>query len=93
MNFYMKRIEDGLFAEKSASVLAKSNCTYDEAESLILVYPLKRFSDIGAIHYDKEQNVVFVDASIWLNLSSEDINWIKERCNKAIEEYYERYCC
>lgn len=90
MDFYQKRITDGFIAEKKDSVLSKPDCSYDEAERVVLIYPFKRFSDIGALHFHKENNIVSIDTSIWAKLSDTEIKSIIQKCNQGISEYYSK---
>lgn len=90
MDFYQKRIADGAVPEKVDSALSKPDCTYDEAEYVVLKYPLRRFSDIGALHYDKENNEVSFDAAVWAKLSASEKQSVVQKCAEKIAEYFDR---
>lgn len=56
----------------------------------ILIYPFKRFADIGALNYDKDSQIVSIDSSIWDSLSNNEKQLIEKRCDEKIKEYFER---
>lgn len=90
MDFYQKRITEGKIAEKDASCFSKPDCSYEDAEKVILIYPFKRFADIGALNYDKDSQIVSIDSSIWDSLSNNEKQLIEKRCDEKIKEYFER---
>lgn len=83
-------ITEGKIAEKDASCFSRPNCSYEDAEKVILIYPFKRFADIGALNYDKDSQIVFIDSSIWVSLSNNEKQLIEKRCDEKINEYFER---
>ena len=90
MDFYQKRITEGKIAEKDASCFSKPDCSYEDAEKVILIYPFKRFADIGALNYDKDSQIVSIDSSICDSLSNNEKQLIEKRCDEKIKEYFER---
>lgn len=90
MDFYQKRIAEGKLAEKGASCFSKPDCSYEDAEKVILIYPFKRFADIGALNYDKNSRIVSIGSSIWSTLSNSEKQSIEQRCDEKIKEYFEK---
>lgn len=90
MDFYRKRITEGKLAEKDASCFSKPDCSYEDAEKVILIYPVKRFAEIGALNYDKDSQTVSIDSSIWSTLSNGEKQSIELRCDEKIKEYFEK---
>lgn len=90
MGFYRKRITEGKLAEKDASCFSKPDCSYEDAEKVIFIYPVKRFAEIGALNYDKDSQTVSIDSSIWSTLSNGEKQSIELRCDEKIKEYFEK---
>ena len=90
MDFYQNRITEGKLAEKDDSCFSKSDCSYEDAEKVILKYPFGRFADIGALNYDKDSQTVSIDSSIWNTLSNSEKQSIEHRCEEKIKEYFEK---
>jgi len=90
LKFYKQRRDMKLPVEKVDSVFYKEDCSFEEAKHVIEIYPLKRFSDIGAIQYAPKSETVAFNGSLWVNLSDEDKKSIIEICNNKLSEYYQR---
>lgn len=90
MDFYQQRIAEGKVAEKEASCFSKPDCSYEDAEKVIRIYPLKRFADMGALHCDKNAQIVAIDPSIWNNLADDEKQSIERRCDEKIREYFDK---
>ena len=54
----------------------------------ILVYPYKRFEDIGAVTYDKQTHEIRFEPSVWSTLSKEEKAEIVSVCNSKLEDYF-----
>lgn len=88
--FYKERRNSSLIVEKPDSAFAKDNCSYEDAEHTILIYPFKRFADRGMMHYDSTKHTIMVDHSIWRSLTAEEIDLIKKKSDESIRQYYDR---
>lgn len=91
LDFYMNRRHNSLPVEKTNSVFSKPNCTFEEAEKVIKIYPYKRFSDIGAIKYNCEMGELSFNSSIWNKLTENEKTRIIAICDLKLEEYYSRF--
>ena len=90
MNFYQKRITAGKIAEKDASCFLKPDCSYEDAEKVIFIYPFKPFADIGALRYEKDSQIVSIGFLLWGFLSNNEKQLIEKRCDEKIKEYFEK---
>ena len=90
MNYYENRRAKKLNVEKSDSVFSKADCTFEEAEHIIKIYPLKRFSDMGVMSYTNESEAISFNNSIWSHLSDAEIKSIIEICDNKLLEYYKK---
>lgn len=90
LNYYKTRIQGGLIAEKSDSVFAKEDCTYEQAERVITIYPLKRFSDIGAMRISDSGSSIEIDNSIWTKLNEAEKTHIISTCDLKLSTYFSR---
>ena len=88
--FYKERRNSALIVEKPDSAFAKEDCTYEDAERTILIYPYKRFADRGILHYDTGKHLISVDGSVWNSLSKDEIETIRKKCDESLIDYYER---
>lgn len=88
--FYKERRNSSLIVEKPDSAFAKDNCSYEDAEHTILLYPYKRFADRGMMQYDSSKHAIIVDHSIWRSLTTEEIDLIKQKSDESIRQYYDR---
>ena len=91
-NFYEERRAAGLVVEKERSVFAKADCSYKEAERVILIYPYKRFEDMNMLRHSKTLGIIEVDQSVWKKLTENDKENILEICDCKLGSYYKRIC-
>lgn len=88
LDYYKKRRDAGLFVEKPDSVFASVDCSYADAEHVIMIYPYKRFADIGAFRYDSTENEIVIEKTVWQKLTATEKDHIIDRCNSKLAEYY-----
>lgn len=91
MDFYANRRQNALPVEKPDSVFYQPNCSFDEAEKVVMIYPFKRFSDIGAIYYDSGTEKLAFDSSIWSKLGEKEKTKIISTCDLKLTEYYNNF--
>lgn len=89
-NFFNERRSQGLIVEKSQSVYLNESITDKEIIRNILIYPYKRFSDMGFLKHSKTLELIEIDQIIWKQLTNEDLIEMKEICNTKLEEYFDR---
>lgn len=89
LDFFKKRISDGLIPEKEKSVFSNVDCTYKAAENVILTYPVKRFSDIGVIDYCETTGMIAFDENVWSKLTEDEINTILSTCDSKLDSYFD----
>jgi superfamily II DNA or RNA helicase len=88
--FFNDRRRQGLIVEKPQSVYWNENITDKEIIHNILIYPYKRFSDMGVLKHAKTLELIEVDETIWKRLTKEDLKEIEEVCNRKLEEYFDK---
>lgn len=74
--------------EKADSVYMDPGISDEEILRNILIYPFKRFEDIGVVIYNKQNSQINVDAAVWSSLSAEEKSEIKDTCDRKLEEYF-----
>lgn len=89
-NFYDNRRALGLTVEKAKSVYLNESITDKQILQNILIYPYKRFEDIGVLHHTKTLGIIQVDESVWKSLCQQEKNEILSICDQKIVEYYNR---
>jgi len=90
IDFYSERKSKGLVVEKKSSIFCKENYTRKEVERNIFANPFKRFEDMRFMKRCREIEYVEFNRHVFRRLTKEDIEWIKEHCDKKLEEYYSR---
>lgn len=86
--FFDNRRQSGQVVEKADSVYMNPGISDEEILHNILIYPFKRFEDIGAVIYNKQSGQIKVDAVVWASLSAEEKSEIKDTCDRKLEEYF-----
>lgn len=87
-SFYDARRAAGLIVEKGDSVYMDAQISDDDILRNILIYPFRRFEDIGAVLYNSDQGEIVVDRLIWDAPSEAEKAEIVEICGRKLEEYY-----
>lgn len=90
LKFYRNRFDENLVPEKENSVFSKKDCTFDEAERVVRIYPFRRFSDIGVVSYVRDSEELVFNRNVWRNLSEEDKVHIVAVCDSKIAEYFNK---
>lgn len=86
--FFENRRQSGEVVEKADSVYMDPGISDEEILRNILIYPFKRFEDIGVVIYNKQNSQINVDAAVWSSLSAEEKSEIKDTCDRKLEEYF-----
>ncbi len=90
IGFYSDRRNKGLVVEKKTSIFCKEGFTRKEVERNIFINPFKRFEDMRFMRRCQEIEYVEFNRHIFRKLTREDTEWIKEHCDRKLEEYYGR---
>lgn len=90
-SFYERRRSAGLFVEKSDSVIATAEHSFEDAQRLVLKYPYDRFAQKDMFVYDRESQVIRFHSLIWTSLTDQEKIRIIQVCDKKLEEYYKRF--
>jgi superfamily II DNA or RNA helicase len=91
IEFYIDRKNRGLVVEKKTSIFCREGFTRKEVERNIFTNPFKRFEDMRFMRRCREIEYVEFNRHVFRKLTKEDIEWIKEHCDKKLEEYYTRH--
>jgi type I site-specific restriction endonuclease len=88
--FYSDRKNKGLLVEKKNSIFCKEGFTRKDVERNIFANPFKRFEDMRFMKRCRDIEYVEFNRHVFRKLTKEDVEWIKEHCDKKLEEYYAR---
>ena len=88
--FFDKRRLLGLPVEKAKSIYLNANITDKQILQNILIYPYKRFEDMGVLHHTKTLGIIQVDESVWKKLEDRDRKEILSICDKKLDVYFKR---
>ena len=88
--FFDDRRKNSLPVEKAKSVYLNPDITDKEIIRNILVYPYKRFEDMGMMHHTRTLGIIQVDENVWKRLTDEEKVEIIDVCNRKLEEYFKR---
>ena len=88
--FFDNRRSLRLPVEKAKSVYLNENITDRQILQNILIYPYKRFEDIGVLHHTKTLGIIQVDESVWKKLGERDKEEILLICDQKLELYFSR---
>lgn len=89
-SFFDNRRSEGLPVEKAKSVYLNENITDKQILQNILIYPYKRFEDMGMLHHTKTLGIIQVDESIWKKLNEQDKREILSICDQKLDYYFSR---
>ena len=87
-DFYIDRINKGLVAEKSNSLVCKGELSFDDFKYIVLSNPLKRSFLIDYFTVDKKNGVVRMNDNFSSNLNERDAKKILSIVEEKLEEYY-----
>lgn len=90
INFYEDRREKGLPVEKMNSIYCRDGYSRKDVERNIFANPFKRFEDMRFMKRCREIEYVEYNRYVFKKLTKADIMWIKEYCDRKLEEYYGR---
>lgn len=90
IGFYECRRATEQVVENPKSLFASEVYSKIDVEKLIFRYPFRVFSEMDFGWRCKDIEWVEINKSIISKLTSEDIKWILDTCDKKIVEYYER---
>jgi len=88
--FFDARRSSGLIVEKAKSVYLNENITDKQILHNILIYPYKRFEDIGVLSHTKNLGIVQIDESVWKKLTEQEKREIISICDQKLELYFSR---
>lgn len=89
-SYFAGRRNKGLIVEKAKSVYLNEAITDKQILQNILIYPYKRFEDMGMLYHTKNLGLVRVDESVWTHLSLQEKEEIKQICDEKLESYYRK---
>jgi hypothetical protein len=90
--FYLGRLRSGLPVEKSGFRMQRPDqLSLDEVRSIMLEMPFRKFEQRKYLVYDREDLAcIRFHSSLWRQLTAEDRDTARGRCEEAISEYFER---
>ena len=88
--FFENRRNQNLVVEKAKSVYLNKQITDKEILKNILIYPYKRFEDMGILKHTKTFGIIQVDESVWKKLTDDEKKEIEKICDGKLEVYYEK---
>ncbi|EGW41761.1 DEAD/DEAH box helicase family protein [Desulfosporosinus sp. OT] len=90
IDFYKARKENGLVVEKKSSLYCKDGYTRKDVERNIFSNPFKRFEDMRFMSRCRDIEYVEFNRHVWKRMAQEEKDWIVERCDERLEEYYRK---
>ncbi len=89
--FYISRASEGLIVESPRNRLSKiQEMSEDEIASVMLSMPFEKFERRKFMQYDKDLAYITLNRYLWKQLTPKECQHIRECCEDAIGEYYER---
>ena len=94
IDYYEARRSNGLVVEKKRCMYIREpdkkgrRYTRSEVKRNILSNPFKRFEDMNFIRHHKNIGYLVINRHILKNLSEKDIDFILEKSDEKLEEYY-----
>ena len=88
--FFENRRNQNLVVEQAKSVYLNKQITDKEILKNILIYPYKRFEDMGILKHTKTLGIIHVDESVWKKLTDDEKTEIEKICDGKLEAYYEK---
>ena len=90
--FYLDRAEKGHCIERPGMRMQRArDLSLEDVRSLMLGMPFRKFEQRKYLSYDR-QDFAFLrfQPALWRQLTADDRSRIREQCEHAISEYYER---
>jgi hypothetical protein len=90
--FYLKRIKNGLPAERRPARMAEADrLSIDDVRTIMLSMPFSKFEQRKYLSYD-QRDVAYLrfNHALWRQLSADDMASIRQICNDSIVSYFER---
>ena len=88
--FFNSRRSAGLIIEKPKSIYINKDITDKQILHNILIYPYKRFENIGVLSHTKNLGIIQFDTSVWKKLNEQDKREIITICDQKLELYFSR---
>jgi hypothetical protein len=91
-SFYLDRQKNGLRVERAGMRMERaSDLSLDEVRSLMLAMPFRKFEQRKYVAYDRE-DLAFIrfQSPLWRQLRDTDRAAVRNQCEQAISDYYER---
>lgn len=88
IDYYTERKDKGLVVEKRRCIYLNDGYTRKEVERNIFANPFKRFEDMNFMKRSKNIEYIEINRHIMKKLSSSEIEWIVEHCDRKLKEYY-----
>ncbi|MEG0838705.1 MAG: nucleoside triphosphate pyrophosphohydrolase [Hydrogenoanaerobacterium sp.] len=87
-DFFDARREHGLPVEKEKSIYLNDRISDQQILQNILIYPYRRFADIGALNLSEDRAYIYIDPTVWNKLTKLEISEISEVCDKKLQDYF-----
>ncbi len=89
LDFYGKRLELGLVAEKPNSIYSNLKCTFELVKQNIRTNPVKALLNSSNLFaYEKKNEILEIVPSCWNSLSTSDKECVASICNERLEKYF-----
>lgn len=88
--FFENRRKRNLVVEKAKSVYLNEKITDKEILKNILIYPYKRFEDMGILRHTKTLGIIQIDEFVWKKLTDHEKIEIERICDEKLKAYYAR---
>jgi superfamily II DNA or RNA helicase len=89
--FYEERKAKGLTIERESARMAPVESLSDsDVQRIMLGMPFEKFERRRYLRYDRDLAFVRFDPALWGQLGANDIQSVREVCERSIESYYER---
>ncbi len=89
-NYYRNRIELGAVSEQNDSVLSKIGFEAKDLRKIAIFNPLKRSFVSNYFEYDKAEDLICINETLWDLLSNFDKTEVLRICDEKLLEYFER---
>lgn len=88
LNYYKKRRNAGVTAEKDNSIFVNPDCSVADAEKIILKYPYDRFRTMQVLSLDTENKEIRFNKNLWEQLSDDEKMEIEDICDQKLIAYF-----
>ncbi len=89
--FYEDRNTRGVVVECGSARMSRvADLSDSEVQRVILDMPFEKFERRRYLRYDRDLAFVRFDAALWRQLDADDIQSLRDTCQRSIESYYER---